>query len=129
MQIFYPSHFLREVWHTTEFIRRSFAIFDWEKAFSNTNVNEKVAIFNRAVLNILKNFIPHETVVCNDRDPLWFNGKKRLLMKEKTTAYKYFRQTGKFAYWQHCLKLLQDRLDNSIESSKEKYYSRVASKL
>ena len=64
----------------------------------------------------------------NDRDPQWFNDKIRLLTKEKTTAYKYFRQNGKDAYRQHRLKVLQDRLNNSIESSKEIYYNRMLSR-
>ena len=72
-------------------------MFDWENAFSNTSVNEKVAIFNRIILNILNNFIVHETIVCNDRGPPWFNDTIRLLIKEKTIAYKYFRQNGKDA--------------------------------
>ena len=57
--------------------------FDREKAFSNTSINDKVAIFNGTILNILNNHIPHETNVCNDRDPLWFNDKIRLLIKNK----------------------------------------------
>ena len=93
-------------------------LFDWKKFFPNTSVNEKVAIFNRPILNILNNYIPHETIVCKDRDPPWFNGKRKLLIKEKTTGYKYFRENGNVAYWQHCLKVLQDRLNNSIDSSK-----------
>ena len=101
MLIFYPPPYLREVWHykdaKTELIRRSIAMFDWENAFSNTSVNEKVAIFNRIILNILNNFIVHETIVCNDRGPPWFNDTIRLLIKEKTIAYKYFRQNGKDA--------------------------------
>ena len=112
------------MWHykdaKAEFIRRSTAIFDWEKAFSNTSVDEKEAIFDRNILNILNKFILHETIVCNDRDPPGFNDKIRLLMKEKTTAYKYFRQNGNDVYWQHRLKVLQDHLNNSIESSKQK---------
>ena len=52
--------------------------------------------------------------MCNDRDPPWFNDKIRL-----ATAYKYIRQNGSDAYWQHRLKVLQDRLNNSIESSKK----------
>ena len=62
-------------------------MFDWEKVFSNISVNENVAIFNRTILNILNNFILHETTVCNDRDPPWFNDTIRLLIKEKTTTY------------------------------------------
>ena len=38
-------------------------MFDFEKAFPNTRVNEKVAVFYRTALNILNNFIPHETIV------------------------------------------------------------------
>ena len=58
-------------------------MFDWGKTFSNTNVNEKLAIFNRIILNILNNFIPHETIVCRDRGPTCFNDKIRLLIKDK----------------------------------------------
>ena len=58
-----------------------------------------------------------------------FSGTWEPDFKEKTTAYKYFHQNGNDAYWQHRLKVLQDRLNNSIESSKEKYYNRMASKL
>ena len=73
-----------------ELIRSSIAVFDWEKAFSNTSVDEKAAIFNRTILNVLNNYIPHETIVCNDRDPLWFNDKIRLLIKEKNDSIQIF---------------------------------------
>ena len=49
--------------------------FDWDRAFPNKHVDEKVLIFNKTVLNILSNFIPHEVLVCDDKDPPWFNGK------------------------------------------------------
>ena len=42
---------------------------------SNTSIKEKVEIFNRTILNVLSNFIPHETIVCNDKDPPWFNNR------------------------------------------------------
>ena len=42
---------------------------------SNTSINEKVDIFNRTILNVLSNFIPHETIVYNDKDPPWFNNR------------------------------------------------------
>ena len=44
-------------------------MFDWEKALSNTSVNEKTTTFNRTISNILNNYIRHENIVCNDRDP------------------------------------------------------------
>ena len=50
-------------------------MFDWERAFVNTNVNEKVFILSKTILNIFSNFIPHETVTVDDNDPLWFTKK------------------------------------------------------
>ena len=63
----------REIWHygqvNTELIRRTIYEFHWQIAFSNLNVNERVSFFNITVWN----FILHETIVCDDRDPLWIN--------------------------------------------------------
>ena len=43
--------------------------------------NKKVDILNSTgVLNILINFIPHESVVSYDKDPPWFNKKIRALI-------------------------------------------------
>ena len=67
--------------------------------------------------------------MCNDRGQPWFNDKISLLIKEKTTAYKYFRQNGNDACWQHRLKVPHDHLNNSIEFLKEKYYNKNGFKL
>ena len=40
-------------------------------------------VLSRKILNILRNFIPHETVLCDDRDPSWFNNKIKSLIHEK----------------------------------------------
>ena len=44
-------------------------MFDWDRAFVNTNVKEKVFILNKTILNTLSNFIPHETLTVDDKDP------------------------------------------------------------
>ena len=46
----------------------------------NTSVTEKVVIFNNTVLNILSDFIPHEIIVCDDKDLPWFNNKIKPLI-------------------------------------------------
>ena len=65
--IAYPPPYSREVWHyreaNTDLIRRAISNFNWEKAFYNTNVNKKVSIFNETILNVLSNYIPHETLL------------------------------------------------------------------
>ena len=36
-------------------------------------MNEKVNMFNEAIKNILPNYIAHETITCDDRDPPLIN--------------------------------------------------------
>ena len=65
------------VWHykdsNDDLIRRVINQFNWGRASENKNVDEKVLTFNKTVMNILSNFIPHELIVCDEKDPPWFN--------------------------------------------------------
>ena len=76
LMISYPPPYSREVWHyreaNTDLIRRAISNFNWEKAFYNTNVAKKVYIFNKTILNVLSNYIPHETLTCDVKDPPLF---------------------------------------------------------
>ena len=133
LHIVYPPPYLCEIWHyreaNTGLIRRVIKEFNWERAFSNTSVNEKVDIFNRTILNILSNFIPHELIVCDDKDPPWFNNKIKNLIQEKNAAYKIYRHNKDNPDLIYRLQFLQERLSTSIESSKENYYARIANRL
>ena len=64
LKIFYPTPYLRDIWHykeaNTDLIERTISNFNWEKAFSNTNINEKVSVFNKTILSILNNYVLHE---------------------------------------------------------------------
>ena len=70
-KIYYLPPHLREVWHYKEanadLIKRAIININWEKAFSN--INEKVSLFNKTILNFLSNYILHQTIMCNDKDP------------------------------------------------------------
>ena len=94
MSIFYPLSYERTAWHyerrTTELIRRTIDQFDWLRAFSNFNVDKKVYFFTRMLLNVIQNFIPQETIICDDRDPLWINKEIKKLMIEKNLAFKSY---------------------------------------
>ena len=120
-------------WHykdaNTELIRRAINEFNWQRAFLNTNVNEKVDIFNSTILNILSNFIPHEIVVCDDKDPLWFNKKIRALIQEINVAFNNYRNNSSNVDLKCRLKYLQTCLNASIEVAKEKYYHNTVNKL
>ena len=104
-------------------LRRAINEFNWQRSFLNTNVNEKVDIFNSTILNIFSNFILHISVVCDGKDPPWFNKKIRALIQEKNVAFK------NYIAWKCCLKYLRTSLNASIEVAKEKYYHNTVNKL
>ena len=62
-------------------------------SFSNTSVNEEVDIFNRAILNVLSNFIPNEIVVCDEKGPPWFNNRLKTLIQEKMLHITFIAKT------------------------------------
>ena len=77
LKVTIPPPYEREVWHfkkaKVDHIRKAINGFQWEKSFQNMNVNVMVHLFNRTIKNILHNFIPHEIITCDDRDPPWIN--------------------------------------------------------
>ena len=54
-------------------IRRAMNKFNWERAFSILISNEMVSVYNTAIKNIIANFIPHKTIICDDRHPPWID--------------------------------------------------------
>ena len=79
LNVIYPPQYEREVWHyklvNSDCLQRVIANFDWEKVFHNVDVNKQVMLFNETFLNIIRNFIPHETVTFDDRDPPWITSR------------------------------------------------------
>ena len=62
--------------------------FSWERAFENLSVDEKVPLTNKTIKNILSNYIPHEIITIDNRDPLWFNKNVKSLIAEKNKAWR-----------------------------------------
>ena len=136
LKICYPPPYSRQVWHFKEaetgIIRRALNDFNWERAFSNTNVNQKVCIFNKSVLNVLSNFIPHETILCNDKDPpppSWFKSRIKSLLQAENKVFKNYRKKKNIIKLLHKLNCLQDRLNWLITKSKSNYYEHMANQL
>ena len=129
LMISYPPPYSREVWHyreaNTDLIKRAISNFNWEKAAYNTSVNKKVSIFNETILNVLSNYIPHETLTCDDKDPAWFNSRIKSLLQNKNKLYKDFRRSNTNAQLLNKLNHLQEQLNFLINRSKQDYYARM----
>ena len=132
-KIHYPPLFYRQVWYyqeaDTELIRQAIDLFDWKKAFENTSVDEKVAIFNKTSLSILHNFIPRETLLLDNKDFPWLTNKIANLINGKDTVFKYFCQNSNNLHILNKLESFQNLLTKSVAESKRNYYSRMAHKL
>ena len=73
LSIYYPPPYERTVWYynraNADLIWRAIDLFDWDKALCFNDVDKQVAIFSDTLMNIMQNFVPNETIVCEDRDP------------------------------------------------------------
>ena len=87
LSILFPLPYERTVWFyekaNPELIRRAINKSDWIRALSNASIDKKVCYFTETLLNIIHNFIPHERIVCDDRDPPWTNSEIKNLINEK----------------------------------------------
>ena len=57
--------------------------------------------------------IPHEIIVCNDKDPPWFNNKIKTLIQERNATYKILRHNKDNPDLIYRLKFLQERLSTN----------------
>ena len=55
-------------------------MFDGDRAFANSNVDDMVDICTKTIQNILSNFIPRQAITIDDKDPPWFNTKIKSLL-------------------------------------------------
>ena len=122
LKIYYPPTYKREIWHhekaNVDHIRRSIDEFSWERCFANTSVNNKVHMFNKTIKNIMSNYIPHETIICDDRDPPWINKDIKQLILDKNHAYKSYIRNYKSLQFFNQFQFLQTKLNSLIEESK-----------
>ena len=98
-------------------------------AFLNTTVDKKLGTFPKTVFNIVSNFYSTWNNFMELKNLPWFNNKMRKLSKEKNTAFsRYYNNSSDLELKRH-LKFLQENLNTSIESSKQRYYSRMVYQL
>ena len=91
LKVYYPHPCETTIFHysqaNVDHIQQAINLFDWENAFLNTDVDAQAFIFSNTVLNILNNYIPHETKICDDRDLPWMNTKIKELISQKNKLY------------------------------------------
>ena len=130
IKIYYPPPYERTVWHfkhaNSDHIKRAIDIFHWESALNYIDANDQVSVFNSIILNIVSNFIPNETITCDDRDPSWMNSFIKNLIRAKDNFYKKFVRKSNNMYHLCAFKNLQNHLNQSIQIAKQNYVNKIA---
>ena len=78
-----------------------------------------VSLFNRTIKSIIRNYISHEIIVCDDKDPPWFNNNIKQLLQEKKNTYKNYILSDKNPQIFDRVKSFQNQLKCSIEGNKK----------
>ena len=95
LSIHYLPPYEKTVWYYNraigDLIRRAIDQFDWDKELVEIRTEkfdwgkERVAIFMDTLKNIMRNFSPKETMICDDRDSLGTNKEIKELIEQKKT--------------------------------------------
>ena len=80
------------------------------------------------MLNIFYNFITKKYIICNDKDPPWFNNQIKTLIEKKNHLFKSYMANVRLAVDRVRLQRAGAELINIIKSSKENFYSNLAKK-
>ena len=81
------------------------------------------------MFSMLSNLIPHKTILCDDKDPSWFNSQIKSLLQAKNIVFKTFRKKKTNTQLLNKLNFLQERLNSLITKLECNYYERMANKL
>ena len=65
-------------------------LFDWDyvKALHFDDVDKQGAIFSDTLMNIMQNFVPNETFICDDRNPPWMNKEIKQFIEQKKNSFR-----------------------------------------
>ena len=118
-----PILYERLVWDykkaNIQLLNHTIETFNSEKLLENKNVNEQLHLFNKTMLNIFHNFIPNKNIICNDKDPIWFNNQIERLIEKKNCLFKSCMAKGRLVVDRVRLQKAGTELINKIKSSKE----------
>ena len=65
-----------------ENIKNEVSNFNWNWAFENLSVDEKVELLNET-LNIFRNYIPNKKIKCDYRQPPWMTENIKKSLKQR----------------------------------------------
>ena len=128
-----PPTYVREVWDyekaNIEHIKKAISNFDWNKAFENLSVDEKVDFLNKTLLNIFRNYIPNKNIKCDYRQPPWMTGIIKKSLKERCKLTKVFYKNGQRKFDHDKVLEKSEECTKQIYEAKKNYILKMTKKL
>jgi len=129
-----PPPYEREIWYypraNAELLQRSMANFHWEHHLNqNPNPNWQVKEFTKIFLNIMSNYIPHETKKILPRDNPWITKPLKAMIKRKNRLYRNYKKHGYQAHDKVRLDNFRLECQNAVEAAKNAYMADLGNKL
>ena len=79
---------MRLVWHyqqaNTDIIKQTIKLFDCEKGLSNLDVNKKVSVFNKAIINIFEILFCTKQSTVMTKIPPWMNKQTKTIVEKRS---------------------------------------------
>ena len=89
----------RESWDyknaNVEGMQKSISPFNWEKAFENLSISEKVGLLNNILLNVFHNYISIKIVKCSYRGPPWMAKQIKSKLNNRSKVTKHYHGKNK----------------------------------
>ena len=97
-------------------------MIDWNKVFSNANVEKQVHILNGTLFNIFLNFLRSKVITVDGRDPPWINEEIKCKIKSKNRTFQQYLKNGREITDFGIVDKEAAELSEMIQNQKEKYF-------
>ena len=104
-------------------------MIDWNKLFSNANVEKHVNILNDTLFKIFLCFGRSNVITINDRDPPWINEEIKCKMKSKNKPFQQNLENGRKITDFEIVDKEAAELSEMIQNRKERYFYDLSVKL
>ena len=94
-----------------------------------TNPNWQVKIFTDTLLNIMSNFVPHETKRFVPRDPPWINKPLKSMLNRKNRLYKSYKIHGYREEDKARLDTFRSECQLAVDNAKLSYLTNLGNKV
>jgi len=133
MSIPTPPPFKRIIWEfkkaNTSKIRASFSAINWAHLFEGKNPTEMVELFQKKLLEIMKDCIPNKIKIFNDRDAPWITPEVKTAIRKNKRVFKKWIANGRKPEGREACTRTQVETNKILIKAKNDYLSDLGAKI